>query len=110
MIKLYTNCNDCIELNDVKKYKIQKLKKDILKNNIFLKELKIFIEIQNIFLYLKIPPEISQKIIKMSVKTQKCYYCNNYVCHYHMKKNNNLHNLCKINITLCDSCCWYGIV
>ena len=30
-------------------------------NNSFFKELKIFIEIQNIFLYFNIPKEISQK-------------------------------------------------
>ena len=110
MIEFYTNCKDCINSNNIRKYDKMYLEKYILKNNIFFKELKIFIEIQNIFLYFKIPIEISQKIIKMSVGTKQCDYCDNFVCYNHIKINNNSYNLCKKKITLCDSCCWYGIV
>ena len=56
MIEFYTNCKDCINSNNIRKYDKMYLEKYILKNNIFMnnsffKELKLFIEIQNIFIF-----------------------------------------------------------
>ena len=77
MPTIYTDCIDC------------KYYKNLSLDHHFNSEYKKTFEKERILVYLGLPIELAQKIIKLSIPIKQCIYCNIKLCEYHINKQDN---------------------
>ena len=59
--------------------------------------------------YFNIPYEITVKIINMAQNYNKCSQCPKTLCIYHYNRAINNGNYYRMNVPMCDQCCWNNI-
>ena len=102
MPTIFTECDECFYHSSMKM------------SHIFNKPYRENLEKNDILINLGLPPEISQKIIKLSYNIETCDYCiqnKTKLCNYHVNraKGNSYYYRNSINKKMCDQCCWWEV-